>query len=84
MAGNKSVVAIAVFAGLSLIGITNFFAQQSKITARDSTDQEAFAQTMGIRENITTVTGSVFNDVELNQVVISFGLETQALTADQA
>ncbi len=83
MAGNKSVVAVAVFAGLSLIGITNFFAQQSKITARDSTNQEAFAQITGIRQNIITATGSVFDDVEPDQLVISFGLETQALTADQ-
>lgn len=88
MAGNKSMyaIAVAIFAGLSLIGVTNLLTQQNTtISDTDNINQEAFAQSViGIRQNIITVTGSAFKDVEPNQVVITFGLETQALTADQA
>lgn len=84
MAGNKAIYAIAaaVFAGLALVSATNYMQNDTSI---DSIDNEAFAQSViGIRQNVITVTGSAFKDVEPDQVVISFGLETQALTADQA
>jgi hypothetical protein len=84
MAGNKAIyaIAVAVFAGLALVSATNYMQNDASI---DSIDNEAFAQSViGIRQNVITVTGSAFKDVEPDQVVISFGLETQALTADQA
>lgn len=88
MAGNNGIysIAVAVFAGLSLIGATNFLAmQQNTTTSTDNTGYGAFAQSViGIRQNIITVTGSMQKDVQPDQVVISFGLETQALAADQA
>jgi len=84
MAGNKAIyaIAVAVFAGLALVSATNYMQNDTSI---DSIDNEAFAQSViGIRQNVITVTGSAFKDVEPDQVVISFGLETQGLTADQA
>jgi len=85
MAGNKAIyaIAVAIFAGLSLIGATNFLTQN--ITPNLDSEDQAFAQsTIGIRQNIISVTGSASKDVAPDEVVINFGVETQALTASDA
>jgi len=87
MAENKAIyaIAIAIFAGLSLIGATNFLTQNTIVPNLDSEDQ-AFAQqsTVGIRQNIISVTGTASKDVAPDEVVINFGVETQSLTANEA
>jgi len=86
MAGNKPIyaIAIAIFAGLSLIGVTNFLTQNTVTPIFDSEDQ-AFAQSaVGIRQNIVSVTGTASKDVAPDEVVINFGVETQALSAAEA
>ena len=86
MAGNKAiyVIAIAIFAGLSLIGATNFLTQNTIAPNLDS-ESQAFAQsTIGIRQNIISVTGIAIRDVAPDEVVINFGVETQSLTANDA
>jgi hypothetical protein len=89
MAENKMIyaiaLAVAVFAGLSMVAVSNIFVQQGNISTSDTYGPEAFAQSViGIRQNIITVSGSAFKDVEPDEIVVSFGVETQALTADQA
>ena len=85
MAGNKAIyaIAVAVFAGLSLIGVTNLATQNTMPLSIDS-DSQAFAQTIGIRQNIISVMGTATRDVAPDEVVINFGVETQALTAVEA
>lgn len=87
MTENKTIyaIAVAIFAGLSLIGATNFLTQNTIVSSLNSQDQ-AFAQqtTVGIRQNIITVTGTAAKDVAPDEVVISFGVETQALRANEA
>jgi uncharacterized protein YggE len=86
MAGNKPIyaIAVAIFAGLSLIGATNFLTQNT-ITQNFDSDSEAFAQSaIGIRQNIISVTGTASKDVAPDEVVINFGVETQSLTAVEA
>ncbi|HLE34671.1 MAG TPA: SIMPL domain-containing protein, partial [Nitrososphaerales archaeon] len=86
MAGNKPIyaIAIAIFAGLSLIGATNLLTQNTVTPILDSGDQ-AFAQSaIGIRQNIISVTGTASKDVAPDEVVINFGVETQALSAVEA
>lgn len=85
MTGNKAIyaIAVAIFAGLSLIGVTNL-ATQNTIPLNIDSDSQAFAQTVGIRQNIISVTGTATRDVAPDEVVINFGAETQALTAVEA
>ena len=49
-----------------------------------NSDSQAFAQTIGIRQNVISVTGTSARDVAPDQVIINFGLETQALSAGEA
>lgn len=86
MAGNKPIYAMSVviFAGLSLIGATTLLTQNTMTPIFDSEDQ-AFAQSaVGIRQNIISVTGTASKDVAPDEVVINFGVETQALSAVEA
>ncbi len=86
MAGNKPIyaIAVAIFVGLSLIGATNLLTHNT-ITPIFDSDDEAFAQSaVGIRQNIISVTGTASKDVAPDQVVINFGVETQALSAVEA
>lgn len=85
MAGNKPIyaIAVAIFAGLSLIVVTNL-ATQNTLPSNIDYDSEAFAQTVGIRQNIISVTGTATRDVAPDEVVINFGVETQSLTAIEA
>lgn len=81
MAENKLIyaIAIAIFAGLALVAASNFTTQN---TSTRNSDSEAFAQTtIGIRQNIISVTGMASKDITPDQVVINFGVETQATTA---
>ncbi len=73
MAGNKAIyaIAVAVFAGLSLIGVTNLATQNTMPLSIDS-DSQAFAQTIGIRQNIISVMGTATRDVAPDEVVINF------------
>jgi len=85
MAGNKAIyaIAVAIFAGLSLIGATNLLTQNTIINL--DSEGQAFAQsTIGIRQNIISVTGTASKDVAPDEVVINFGVETQSLTASDA
>ena len=87
MAGSKTtyVIAAAIFAGLSLVALTNIFSDE--IETELTNESEAYAQyssLVGIRQNIITVSGSASTGVDPNRVVISFGLETQGTTASQA
>ncbi|MGH9909785.1 MAG: SIMPL domain-containing protein [Nitrososphaerales archaeon] len=84
MAENKLIYAItiAIFAGLALVAASNFTTQN---TSTRNSDSEAFAQTtIGIRQNIISVTGTASKDIAPDQVVINFGVETQATTAAEA
>jgi len=85
MAGNKAIyaIAVAIFAGLSLIGATNLLTQNTIINL--DSEGQAFAQsTIGTRQNIISVTGTASKDVAPDEVVINFGVETQSLTASDA
>lgn len=84
MAENKLIyaIAIAIFAGLALVAASNFTTQN---TPTRNSDSEAFAQTtIGIRQNIISVTGMASKDIAPDQAVINFGVETQATTAAEA
>jgi hypothetical protein len=82
MTANKAIyaVAAAVFAGLALIAVTS----TNTIPLNIDPETEAFAQVVGLRQNIISVTGTSAKYVQPDQVVISFGTETQALTAVEA
>lgn len=87
MADKKPIylIAAAIFAGLSMIAITNNHSSSSDISF--DSDWDAYAQyspIIGIRQNIITVSGSASTSADPNQFVVSFGLETQAPTASQA
>ncbi len=85
MAGNKAIyaIAVAIFAGLALIGVTNITTQNT-VPLNINSDSQAFAQTIGIRQNIISVTGTATKNVAPDQVIVNFGLETRALTAEEA
>ncbi len=87
MADTKAIyaIAVAVFAGLAVIALTNQFATNTE--TRLIGEQEAYAQygsIVGIRQNIITVQGSASSSVDPDLLVVSFGVETQATTASQA
>ncbi len=81
-----AIVAATCIASTLLIATgTNFLAQRNTGAIDQNSVNEAFGQTiLGIRQNVITVTGEAMKYVQPDQVIINFGLETQALTADQA
>ncbi|MFQ5969922.1 MAG: SIMPL domain-containing protein [Nitrososphaerales archaeon] len=88
MADNKTtyVIAAAIFAGLSVIAMTSIYTNNPE-TSLINNELEAYGQyspIIGIRQNVITVSGSASTSTDPNQLVISFGLETQASTASQA
>ncbi|MGH9877685.1 MAG: SIMPL domain-containing protein, partial [Nitrososphaerales archaeon] len=86
MAGNRPIyaIAVAIFAGLSLIGAANLLTQNTMTPIFDSDDQAFGQSAVGIRQNIISVTGTASKDVAPDEVVINFGVETQSLTAVEA
>ncbi len=87
MAGNTATyaIAVAIFAGLSMIAVTNIFSND--IDTALTSELEAYAQyspIIGIRQNVITVSGAASTSADPNQLVVSFGLETQGSTASQA
>jgi uncharacterized protein YggE len=87
MTGNKQTyaIAIAIFAGLTVIAATNIFS--GSVENNYAEDLEAYAQyspIVGIRQNAITVSGSASTSADPDQLVVSFGVDTQALTASDA
>ncbi len=81
-----AIVAVVSIASTLLVATSTNFVAQRNTGAIDQNDvNQAFGQTiLGIRQNVITVTGEAMKNVQPDQVVINFGLETQALSADQA
>ncbi len=79
-------IAVAIFAGLAVIAITNNSGDGS-IEKSAIDNLEAYAQyspIVGIRQNAITVSGSASTSAAPDQLVVSFGVDTQALTASDA